>query len=156
MCLLQPREIKSSSILKKHFHPHYDDLSLVSKFIVEYPAKPSSLSLSHVVKLNANDIKVKFTSRWKDTKKYVERHNALYDIEQIYERHTDIALELLIKAILYNTHYQKATLRIAHLFPDERTLLGYILGNYLDETMINQRPLSKFTIDIARQLELIK
>jgi hypothetical protein len=142
--------------LNRHFHPYHDDLSSIAEFHVKYPADPSKMSLQQAMKLKVEDIVITFRPRVREVKQYVKVHCDLYDIELMYKRHTDIAHELLVKAILYNQHYQTATLSISNLFPSRKVLLQYILGNNLVNEKINQRPLSKFTIDVARQLRLIR
>ena len=47
-------------------------------------------------------------------------------------------------------------MKIKGLFSDERQFLRYLIGNYAFSDEINERPLSKFTQDIARQLKLIR
>ena len=81
-----------------------------------------------------------------------------FDIQGIYDTQKDIVEELIIKKQMYNDAY-KQTLKdsFPNLFNNSTSLSNRIvIGNYSFADEIHKRPMSKFTQDIARQLELIE
>jgi hypothetical protein len=141
--------------IKKHFHPYFNEIARFSQFRVSYPANPTKLTLRKALKMKLEDIDIDFISRYRKTAKFVEEHNRIYDVTYLYKRHKDIAHQILINSILHGRFYQKSIRKIKGLFPDNNTLMKYVLGNYLNKEEINERPLSKFTQDLAKQLRLI-
>lgn len=140
--------------LSTHYHPYYNNIALFSRFRIAYPAAIEKQSFTAIRDMKLDDLKITYQSRYKRTKSFVENHDELFDITPTYQRHKDIAHEILVKAILYNRFYQKGTVKIEGLFPDKETLLRYVLGNYMEESDMLKRPLAKFTQDAAKQLKL--
>jgi len=75
----------------------------------------------------------------------------IFQLDTIYEKHKDYAIEIIHKALYYND----STLRLlqgafGHDFDDDYQKQLYY-GNYLDEGGIMKRPLSKLTQDIIEQ-----
>lgn len=81
----------------------------------------------------------------------------LFFIEELYQNHKDYVLEILKKAQLYNEDYMDS---LHDSFPDifssQEDFLQAYLANYINEEDINKRPLSKLTIDIAKEFGIIK
>ena len=86
----------------------------------------------------------------------MENHDSIFDITEIYQRHTDIVEDLLYKSIICNSSFKKDVKKIKGLFENDSTYNRYLIGNYYMKSEILKRPLAKFTQDIARQLKLIK
>jgi len=84
--------------------------------------------------------------------------NKTFDIEGIYNTQKDLAEELVLKSIIYNQKYlQSLQLSFKKLYPNKMPMVErLIIGNYSNERDIHKRPMSKFTMDIARDLNLIK
>lgn len=84
--------------------------------------------------------------------------NDTFAIESIYKTQLDIAEELVLKSMIYNKQCTESLrISLAKLYRDKAPMLERLLvGNYINETDIHKRPVSKFTQDIARQLKLIK
>lgn len=141
--------------LKEFYHPYYNSIAFCSEFIVNYPDKVENWNFKAIRDLDSEKIEVKFKSKYPETENFVKKHDEMFHITAVYSRHKDVAQELLVKSILYNKFYKKGTKSIEGLFPDNKTMLRYILGNYMLEEDILKRPLSKFTQDIAKQLKLI-
>lgn len=135
------------------YHPYELDMAVHSRFHISYPVQTKQLTVGDVSKLN---ITVKFEATSAAYKTLVEDHNKLFDIETSYNRHTDIAEDLLYKAIVNNSSFKKDVLKINGLFPNPDVYDRYVIGNYSRPDEILDRPLAKFTQDIARQLKLIK
>ncbi|MFD2921212.1 hypothetical protein ACFS6H_15915 [Terrimonas rubra] len=87
----------------------------------------------------------------------VKKFQEVFDIQGIYDTQKDLAEELILKAEVYTAPYR---LKLKKQFPKLFTTPGIfnriLLGNYSSEEDIHKRPMAKFTIDIARQVGLIK
>lgn len=138
--------------IKDHYHPYFLDFSVYFKFYLKYKPDPNTLTIR---KVKAQNLEIELVPRHVNVKAFVDEHNKLYHIKGVYDRHQDIAEDLLIKAIIYTKHLQKSHLKIKGLFPDRTTYLRYLLGNYANNKDILKRPLTKFTQDIAKQLKII-
>jgi 5-methylcytosine-specific restriction endonuclease McrA len=84
--------------------------------------------------------------------------NDLFAIEGIYDTQLDIVEELILKAHIYDNSLKLELMRnFGALFNNSMDELEkLIISNYTEENEIHNRPISKFTQDIARQLGLIK
>lgn len=142
--------------IKDSYHPYYNSIEEFSEFKVSFPENIEKLSFRQLQSMDIDKIKIQFNSRFSNTKKLIEEYDTLFDISAIYARHKDIAHIIMIQSVLRNRYYQKSIMKIGGLFPDESTLLKYILGGSVDIADTLNKPLSKFTRDIARKLKLIK
>ncbi len=86
-----------------------------------------------------------------------ESFQGVFDISGIYETQKDLAEELIIKAEIYTESYKKELKKqFPKLFKSTGIFNRFLIGNYSSEEDIHKRPMTKFTIDIAKQLGLIK
>ncbi len=78
-------------------------------------------------------------------------------MEEIYQNHKDIVLELIQKSVMYNKSYIEELMKTYEgtLFKNEEDLLRLILGSCIANEDLDKRPLSKITKDILEQLEII-
>jgi hypothetical protein len=85
--------------------------------------------------------------------------NEFLAINGIYETQKDIAAEIIIKSEIYNDTYKESLHQsFKKIYGSKNSILNFnriILGNYTESNEIHNRPFSKFTQDIARQLKLI-
>lgn len=87
----------------------------------------------------------------------VKSFQDVFDIQGIYDTQKDLAEELILKAEVYTAPYrQKLKKQFPKLFTTSGIFNRILLGNYSSEEDIHKRPMAKFTIDIARQVGLIK
>lgn len=138
--------------LLSHYHPYHSSICDKMEFQLD--------NTSVLQKLLAKDVhhsvlKTRCLPNDPVHKPLVEEHCRLYDVEGIYENHSDYAEEILLKSILYPASKRAELMSIKGLFRNEATFLRYVLGNYPYHDDIVKRPLAKFTQDIARQLKLI-
>lgn len=83
-------------------------------------------------------------------------HN--FNISKIYKEHKDIAEEIILKSYIYNESYVKDLSNFIHLkfqnfqVPFDRLFIG----NYMEEKDSLKRPLSKFTQDIFKEVQVLK
>lgn len=139
--------------LQNHYNPYQKNLALRSIFKLKYDIDIKKLSIG---KTNAVNTKIVFKAKYSQFDDFIKEHNKIYEIESIYNRHTDIVEDLLHKAIVNNRSSKLDILKIKGLFNgDEKLYKRYLIGNYAYEDEIFNRPLAKFTQDIAKQLGLI-
>lgn len=127
----------------KIHHPYRDDFDENTDFKISIN--------SSVIKKDA-DINIKLKSNDKKCKKSIER----FQLDKIYEEHTNIAKEIWNKAQVYNES------RINELHKNFYSKLGYskedvknmIFCNYLKKEDINKRNHAKLTQDILKQFEI--
>ena len=83
--------------------------------------------------------------------------NEMFDIEGIYQKQKDLAEEIVLKSIIYNEKYLKGLREsFSKLYPNKIPMAERLLiGNYSNEKDIHKRPMAKFTMDIAKDLNLI-
>lgn len=113
-------------------------------------------SVAHYLKSrNLDDIKLKFHEP--PVPLPIKTFQEVFDIEGIYDTQKDLAEELIIKAEVYTTQYRKTLKKqFPKLFTTPGIFNRILLGNYSSEEELHKRPMAKFTIDIAKQLGLIK
>lgn len=87
----------------------------------------------------------------------VNSHIKTFNIDNLYEEHKDIVLELIQKAQIYNESYIDELYQKYEgtLFKNREDVLRHITGGFIEDKDINKRPLSKLIKDISEELELI-
>lgn len=87
----------------------------------------------------------------------VNSHIETFNIQNLYNEHKDIALELFQKAQIYNESYidQLYQKYEGTLFKNREDVLRHITGEFIEDIDINKRPLSKLIKDISEELDLI-
>jgi hypothetical protein len=142
-----------SVTLNEYYHPYDMNLANKSEFCLKYKPDPSKLTIKGIKK---QELEINFISKHKDPLNIVEKHNEMYHINGVYNRHQDVAEELLQLAIIYSRKQASKHLKIKGLFSNEEDYYRFLLRNYAAQKDILKRPLAKFTQDIAKQLGLIK
>ena len=137
--------------LVNYYNPYFSDFSIYFKFHLKYNPDPKKLNISQVSKQN---LEIELVAKHPDPNHMVSKHNDLYHLKGVYNRHQDIAEDLLVKAIIYTNGLISGHLKIKGLFPDRSTYLRYLISAYPDSKDLLKRPLTKFTQDIAKQLKL--
>jgi len=139
--------------LDTHYHPYHTSLADVAEFVAKVPVKLEMLTTGKVKEL---DVPIIFRAKFSNYTALVDGHNDLFDIVSSYSRHVDIIHDLLYKAIVNNSAFKKDLMNIRGLFNgDDELYYRYLIGNYSLKSQILERPLAKFTQDVARQFELI-
>lgn len=138
--------------LNVHYHPYVMNLDDIAEFKLKYIPDPSKLTLNNLKKQN---LEIQFKNRHKDPLKIVEKHNELYHIEGVYNRHQDVAEDLLKFNIVYTQYLSESHLKIEKLFNSKEEYYKFLLRNYSNQKDILKRPLAKMLKDIAIQLKLI-
>lgn len=141
--------IKSDKIIGVSPHDHSYDYSSLR---ISYVPKSSNWIDNH------KEIKIKFLCKEQDEEfaKKIKMNLERMQIEKSYDTHTDYVQEILKKAQIYN---EEARNNLRGDFPDlfnsDEELLRVIFGNYIGEKEILNRPLSKLTRDILKELHII-
>lgn len=140
-----------------HYHPYHNSVAVFSKFELGYSAEAALGGIKQLQELDESKLQIHFNPLFKDPEvvAFVKEHEKCYDINAVYANHTDFAKELLVKAKLYSGAGLDLLTGIEGLFPDKDTALLYLLGYSMKEDEILQRPLTKMTQDIARDLGLV-
>ncbi len=140
--------------LGQFIHPYVNNFHAISNFIIN-----PETELQLLMRNNLDDGEIGFTMTNQGTP-MVNNFIQKLDLIPIYKRHNDIVSELYFKARAYNEDRIQELLGWEYdngerIFPDRATLNRLLIGNYPSENDIHNRPISKFTIDIARQAGLI-
>jgi len=85
----------------------------------------------------------------------------LFQLENIYNEHNDIAEEIFNKSINNpSTHLiafsEEKTPDGNKIFNTPQDLYRHFIGNYMSEIDFHKRPLSKFQHDIAKETKLLE
>lgn len=146
---------KSSKKLKRttHYNPYDMDLANKSEFYLNYDPNPSKLTVKGIKK---QKLEIDFKAKYKDPLEIVKNHNEMYHINGVYNRHQDVAEELLIFKIIYSKIQASMHLKIKGLFSNKVDYYNFLLRNYYLKQDILKRPLSKLTQDIVKQLKILK
>ena len=87
----------------------------------------------------------------------VKSHIEIFNIDNLYNEHKDVVLELIQKAQIYNESYIDELYQKYEgtLFKNREDVLRHITGGHVEDGDISKRPLSKLIKDISEELELI-
>lgn len=76
----------------------------------------------------------------------------IFQLERLYQEHTDIIIELILKHLHYPQSYIEELSSFGY---NKEEIYRFIFSNYLNEENLSKRPLSKLTRDIAEELNLL-
>lgn len=109
----------------------------------------------YLLNRKANEIKYEFKEPHASLPN--KKLNDVFDIEGIYNTQKDLVEELILKAEIYTEEYKKSLIKkFPKLLTSADITNRILLGNYTSEIDIHKRPMAKFTLDIAKQVGLIK
>ena len=93
----------------------------------------------------------------KNEENKVEAHMKLFNIKELYNEHKDIISELVQRRLIYSDSYISSLHKeFDGVFESKDEIDKLITCNYTKPEDINKRPLSKLSIDISKELGLIK
>jgi hypothetical protein len=76
----------------------------------------------------------------------------LFGLEEIYQMHTDVVGELLVRCDRYSNGYASSLQKMfGSLKTNKSEFFRFYFGSYLDDTDFHRRPLAKMTRDIVSQ-----
>ena len=76
----------------------------------------------------------------------------IFQLERLYQEHTDIVIELILRHLHYPQSYIEELSSFGY---NKEEIYRFIFSNYLNEENLSKRPLSKLTKDIAEELNLL-
>lgn len=79
-------------------------------------------------------------------------HNYIFQLDNLYQGHRDIVIELILKYLHYPESYINELSTFGYS-PEE--IYRFIFSNYYNDEDLSKRPLSKLIKDIATELELL-
>lgn len=131
--------------LATHAHPYVEGFGEKARFVLH--VKESSFCRE----LKGFDIEFKSS----DAK--VQNNINDFGLEELYENHKDIVLELIQKSVMYNESYLDELMQNyeGSLFKNREDLLRLVFGGYIADEDLGKRPLSKLTKDILEQLDIV-
>jgi len=89
--------------------------------------------------------------------KEIQKQIDIFKLDDLYQNHKDIVLELIQKNAIYNESYldELLTQYEGTLFKNKEDLQRLISGGYVSDDEIGKRPLSKLIKDISQELGLV-
>jgi len=146
--------IKSDNDDNAYINPYDDrfDMNKNMKFSMEIDNIKFYYSI-HGFKL---DCKIATTLN-QNEKNRIQNNIKDFKLDDLYQNHKDIVLELIQKQIVYSDSYIKELMKNYEgtLFKNEEDLMRFITCSYINDEDINKRPLSKLIKDISEELGLI-
>lgn len=130
---------------KTHINPYVDSFNEVAKFHL----KIEKSTFYHSI----DGFKLELKSEDKRAKKQIDT----FKLDDLYQNHKDIVLELIQKNAIYNESYLDELMYQYEgtLFKNREDLQRLISGGYISDEEIGKRPLSKLIKDISTELDLI-
>ena len=97
-----------------------------------------------------------FNLEFKSEDSNIDKQIDTFKLDDLYQNHKDIILELIQKQVIYNDSYldELMTQYEGTLFKNKEDLLRLVTCGYVNDEDINKRPLSKLIKDISQQLNL--
>ena len=152
-CCASCNKRKSSTPI--NFFLYTDITSKLSKSDYNFKITKSS-ECDYLVTKDAESIEILFN----DVSTTVAGHQSLqnmFSIKEIHDTQKDIIAELIVKNQIYNESFKDILQKsFSKLSLSQNDFDRVIVGNYTKEKDIHKRPFSKLTMDIAKQLGLIK
>jgi len=99
--------------------------------------------------------RTKITINVNSDDKRIEEHLTTFNIEGLYNHHTDVVADLYKKRVIYSDEYiDELFTKYGDIFQSREELIGLITCGYMNDEELNQRPLSKLIKDISKELKL--
>jgi len=101
--------------------------------------------------------KSKFVLNLEIKNKKAKESKKLFRLQELYNEHKDIVLELIQKAQIYNESYLDELMQKYEgtLFKNREDLMRLITCGYVSDENLHKRPLSKLIKDISEELGLV-
>ena len=75
-----------------------------------------------------------------------------FALDELYKKHKDYAHEIVLKSVAYQKgYYNDLKISFRNIGITDETIERILWGNYLDNSQLSRRPLSKMTLDIINQ-----
>jgi hypothetical protein len=125
-------------------HPYQDDFNTKAKFHLKI--KDSKFYY------DKNSLDIYLKSNDSATQKTIE----MFKLNDLYQNHKDIVLELIQKREIYPDSYiDELVNNYSGIFKNREDLLRLITCGYMEDKDLDKRPLSKLIKDISEELDII-
>lgn len=129
--------------VESHIHPYSEEFGDDAVFRYASPL------------MNKTCLKIKTPDNNK--KNRISASECEFEIETLYNNHSDLALELYKKKLEHSPeHFQSLSETIKKVAPNKQEFYRFYFGNYIEPGHHELRPLAKFTRDLVDELEIIK
>lgn len=137
----------------------WDDTAGCNLDVLRFKLEERSL-VNYLVFLDKEDLKVELkpANAWSQLQNDIrDNTEQRMHIEARYAEHNDYTEEIVWKSKIYNASMIQSLRdsKFSALIPNQADLERFILGTYSDPDDIHKRPLTRLSIDIAKQLGLI-
>ena len=144
------RKSKKDVVSEAIIHPYEDSLNdyITFRSVIKPHSKKSDFFTVDRLELEIDNITCSDN---------VEEYLKTFNIKGLYNNHIDVVADLHKKRYIYSDEYiEELYENFENIFVSKDELIELITCAYLEEDKLNQRPLSKLTKDIAKELGLIK
>lgn len=139
-------KLKSDDDSLKLLHPYDDD---INKINITYWLNDMKFynvkSIKDLTFDSEKSIEIEIENMPNSNKK-------IFQLERLYQEHTDIVIELILRHLHYPQSYIEELSSFGY---NKEEIYRFIFSNYLNEENLSKRPLSKLTKDIAEELNLL-
>ncbi|PKD17608.1 hypothetical protein APR41_05200 [Salegentibacter salinarum] len=145
--------------LSDNIHPYEEDVHTIAKYKVD-----KGTLTRYLMNLDEDDIKIKLELRGKYLgnkllEKKLNHFKSEFKLESQYRQFTDIAAEIFLKSVYYNSSRKKEIInffKTTHSINiDEELIHRFIIGNYTENKDLLKRPLAKLMKDLGEQVHII-
>lgn len=140
---------------KTHIHPYSEEFGSFARFRLSI----NSSKFFHG-DLNSGEIKFQYKEPADTNDEQLidkaRKNIEAFELEKLYQEHKDYAFELVNRSLIYNEDYLDALYKKydGTLIHSRENFLRIIHGNYFEEGLESNRPLSKLAGDIQLQFDL--
>ena len=138
--------------LQDYLHPYFDDFNTIKRFstnqLLSLVNKEEDFSIIFE-NINNNE----YQNLILESK--ADNIISEFALEEVYNKHKDIVLELIDKYHAYNNSAIEVILKDTKIFSSKADLERLITCGYMIDEDLDKRPLSKMTKDIYEQLKLL-
>lgn len=114
--------------------------------------------VNYFLNFEKDDLKIDFYDPKYKTALKKESIEYNFHVSKIYNEHKDVAEEIIIKAYIYNSSYiSNLENNYNNILPKSKVPLNrLIMANYMEESELINRPMSKFTQDLFSEVQRLK
>lgn len=118
----------------------------------KFSYKLNDLKLTEIIRKDdinfdyEESIEIELKTKYKKNVEY-------FQLEEIYQNHKDVVIELILKEINYPKSYIEELIKSG--FGSKEEIYRFLFSNYLELDDLHKRPLSKLTKDIVEELGLL-
>ncbi|WP_157418551.1 hypothetical protein [Bacillus cereus] len=146
-----------------HIHPYKNDFGDLYQFTIRFKAGKGKLDYLKAWNSNSDvfliDFKVNESEKrrhseaeFKSLLNKVQNNQTTFKLKSLYNSHKDYVGEMLLKSLRYNdSRIDSLCQEFPKLFPSKHDAVRILYSNYVDESQLDKRALSKLTRDITQE-----